>query len=259
MAQDHPSGKPIGYHFFRRHGARLHGVLVGLLGVSLALLFAERTMTWLTGVGAGGALVSTILLLLLIIGSDVWFFRVPDDVWKEATQDRVFLSHARTMDATKRMFAEHNTPYDERRMAMSMQVEEAVAIYRYRYTVQLLRRGARRLLLLGCLVLTLAAAARVVILIDHTAYHENRLGPGSSIISYIYFSFIAISTIGYGDITPVAVGARIVSVVFGVVTVAYVLMILNYIWMHEARRESLLNEHLNHAYLSPLNRAQEFT
>jgi Ion channel len=236
------------YYYYRRNETRLHLSLVGLVVASVVLLFLCTSFTWVSGIGTAFLLGALILMIVLIVGSDVWFPRVPDDVWREASTDATFKVHVDEMDKHFARSAKAGG-LTERDTGMSILVEEAVELYRERYTVQLLRRGGRRLLILACIVLTFAGMARVLVLVDHGSYGWH-LTVNSSLIDYVYFSFIAVSTIGYGDIVPVAIGARVVSIAFGAVTIVYLLMIINYIWIHEARRERLLVEYLDQRYLA---------
>jgi lipopolysaccharide export LptBFGC system permease protein LptF len=237
------------YHRYRRYEVWLHLVLGLLIAGSVALLFTSRSFTLAAGMGALLLLGGLVLLILLIVGSDIWFPRLPRDAWVEAKKDSIFAKHAKEMDSYFEALSRAGAEKDDRYKTMSPLVDEAIDLYRERYTVQLLRRGARRLLVLACIVLAFAAVARALVLVDSSSY-ENHLTIGSGIIDYIYFAFIAVSTIGYGDITPAAVGARLASIAFGGITLIYLLMIINYVWIHESRREHLLKEYLDERYLA---------
>ena len=237
------------YNHYRRVEGRLHLVLMVLVGISLGLLFAAHVAGTAATVGAVLDGLAVVLLFGLIVGSDVWCPRVPDDVWNEANEDTVFREHAESMTALHSLHSTTATP-TEVRQGMSIPVEEAVALYRQRYAVHVVRRGGRRLVILAGIVATYAAAARFIVLVDYAAYGYH-LTLSSNVFDYLYFSFIGVSTIGYGDITPVAEAARITSIAFGAVTIVYLLMILNYVWIHEARREGLLTEYLHARYLVP--------
>lgn len=238
-----------GYKYYRRYEVKLHILLAVVVVMSLALLFASASFTWVSGIGAALLAIGFALLLILIIGSDVWFPRLPEDVWHEANKDSLFATHAGEMDDVFASLAREQASPKEQNAAMSILIAEAIQLYRERYTSQLARRGGRRLLILACIILAFAGMARILLLLNSNSYGEY-MGLHSSLVDYVYFSFVTVATIGYGDIAPVTAAARVVSVAFGGVTIIYLLMIINYVWMHEARRESLLSEHLDRRYLA---------
>ncbi len=64
-------------------------------------------------------------------------------------------------------------------------------------------------LLLG---ITWASAYHFVTLLDAGAIGGGGLTPGSDVTSYMYFSFVTLTTVGYGDVTPVSQVARSLSI-----------------------------------------------
>jgi prepilin signal peptidase PulO-like enzyme (type II secretory pathway) len=238
-----------GYKRYRRYEGKLHLVVSVVIAMSLILLFASTAFTWVSAVGTVLLVVGFALLLILIVGSDVWFPRLPEDVWQEASKDNLFETHINEMDEVFASLAKARVSAKQQNEAMRILIAEAIQLYRERYTTQLIRRGGRRLLILACIVLAFAGMARVLLLLDSSSYGEY-MGLDSSFVDYVYFSFITVATIGYGDISPVTAAARVVSIAFGGVTIIYLLMIINYVWMHEARREGLLIEYLDRRYLA---------
>jgi hypothetical protein len=235
------------YNHYRHFEGRLHVVLAVTVTAALGLLLTTRHSGTQATIGAALDGLAVTLLFGVILGSDIWCPRVPNDVWDEANEDHVFREHAESMNALLKLHSAKGSR-GQTREGMSIPVEEAVALYRQRYAVHVVRRGGRRLLILAAIVATYAAAARFIVLASSLPYGHH-LTVSNNIFDYLYFSFIAVSTIGYGDITPTADAARIVSIAFGAITVIYLLMILNYVWIHEARREGLLTEYLRARYL----------
>ena len=75
--------------------------------------------------------------------------------------------------------------------------------------------------LLAALLILLAVVG--VVLLDHNGYRDVN-GDGIGVIDAFYYASVTLSTTGYGDVTPVSSGARLVNVLF--VTPARVLFLI---------------------------------
>ncbi|MCL4216124.1 MAG: NAD-binding protein, partial [Candidatus Hydrogenedentes bacterium] len=73
--------------------------------------------------------------------------------------------------------------------------------------------GARNLGLRVLFVLGLLAAVVVVIYFEK-GHRDSRTGEAPDFLSCIYFAFVTVTTVGYGDIVPVTQTARLVDALF---------------------------------------------
>ena len=224
----------------------LHWALAGSVGLNILLLFLQNQVTVLIGLGTVTLTLSIALLFLVIIGGELWAPRVPQDVWREARHDRLFRAQADELDQIFRIFARKGASTDEMDKAMAHAVEEVVNVYRSRFMVQFSRRCLRRFFVLCCMILVFAGTSRVLVLLDPSAYGRG-LTSTSGFINYAYFNFTTFT--GYGDIVPISVWARTLAIGTGLFTLVYVILIVNYLFIHEAKREVLLIEYMKARYL----------
>lgn len=56
--------------------------------------------------------------------------------------------------------------------------------------------------------ITWASAYHLISLLDPKAFSGSGMESGTSIASFVYYSFVTLTTVGYGDVTPVHVVAR---------------------------------------------------
>lgn len=57
------------------------------------------------------------------------------------------------------------------------------------------------------------AIAVIVVWVDRDGYQDSNGEPGMSFIDCIYYTTVSLSTVGYGDITPVTESARLVNII----------------------------------------------
>lgn len=233
------------YYWYERHEARLHCALIAALVAALVLLFASDRFTVTSGIGLLVLSWGIVLLLVLIVASELLCPRVPRDVWREACNDKKFKALADKMNAYSNKLDRSGKPAEIRSASMAPLVQEALDLYRLRYTWLLLRRTVRRLAVLMCIALAFTALARLLVLDSNTAYGPS-LKAGSSVIDYIYSLGV---TAAYGNAAPVSGAARVVAIGYVGITISYLLLLVNYVWMHEGRRENLLSEYLAARYL----------
>src|SRR5262249_30945851 len=87
---------------YRSWERRLHWTLGGMVVLDALLLFLQNQATVLIALGTVALTLSVMLLLLIIIGGELWAPRVPQDVWREAQRDKLFRSQAGELDETFR-------------------------------------------------------------------------------------------------------------------------------------------------------------
>jgi len=78
-------------------------------------------------------------------------------------------------------------------------------------------------LLLGFLSTTINS---LVLMVDQDAFNWPLEGKGGTFIEMAYYSFVSLTTIGFGDIVPVSKAARMLTVLFSVIGQMYIAIVI---------------------------------
>jgi hypothetical protein len=221
--------------YYRKHSLKFLILLGCGLLISTCCLFIPESSGMVSIIGSVVLSLTLPMLIINMLGFHIFCPIHPDDVLRDLNKNRYLRGRIEDLNTARNELVVGRSTPDHIHKTMEEKVlcllDECGDEFRKSFLMHIFRY----LGFLVCMFVLFADASRMLVL--NGSMHYKNLDFTSNIIDHLYYSLVTLVTIGYGDIYPVSAFARGVCIVEGVMVLFSMIILVNYIFVYESKRE----------------------